>query len=78
MFKITPEAIRDVRKKVANMTQKEFAEALGITPLAVARVEGCTLLPSLRLLFKISKRFDVTFEIDSEWLHPLLADKTSD
>lgn len=57
------------------MTQEEFALALGVKPLTITRIEVNTLLPSLRLLFKIAKRFDVTFEIGPEWLHPLLAEK---
>ena len=75
MFKITSEDILSIRENVADMTQKEFAQALGVSTPTITRIECETLLPSLRLLFKIAKRFDVTFEITPEWPHPLLTEK---
>lgn len=75
VFKITPKDILAIRENVADMTQKEFAQALGVSTPTITRIECETLLPSLRLLFKIAERFDVTFEITPEKLHPLLAEK---
>lgn len=72
VYDVSANEIREVRTKVAGMTQKQFAEALGVKKLAVTRLETGTLLPSLRILHKIAARFGVTFEITPEPKHDIL------
>ncbi len=53
--------ISELRKK-KKLTQKEFADKLGISDKAVSRWETGNSYPDLDMLFRISKFFNISFE----------------
>lgn len=49
------------QRKLADLTQEQFAEVLGVTPNYISQIENTNLenLPSLKLLFVIAKTLDI-------------------
>ena len=52
------EKIKELREKY-NITQKELAEILFVTPQAISRWENGKVEPSLAMVVKIAKYFNV-------------------
>jgi transcriptional regulator with XRE-family HTH domain len=57
-MKTFPELIRQIRD-VAELTQSEFAEELGVSKVLIAMVESGQKDPSKKLLIKLADRLDV-------------------
>lgn len=64
--------IRRLRFEAAEMTQKDLAEAVGVTRQTVMAIEGAKYFPSLELAFLIAKAFnrplDQVFQFEDDGL----------
>lgn len=58
---VFPQRLRELRQRLS-MTQKEFANKLGITASALSAYEKNTVNPSLSIVLKIAETFDVSLD----------------
>ena len=56
-----PQRLRELRQRQF-MTQKDFANKLGITASALSAYEKNTVNPSLSIVLKIAETFDVSLD----------------
>jgi len=78
LYDITPDDLKEIRVDIAQMTQEQFAHALGLTKNSVQKYEAGDALPSLYVLTDIAEKFGVHFEITPERKHPILLLKKSE
>ncbi|MEU8892247.1 helix-turn-helix transcriptional regulator [Streptomyces sp. NPDC048442] len=52
------------RRKELGLTQAEAAERCGLDQAKISRIEGSDAVPTLPLLYKLSKGLDATLRID--------------
>ncbi len=54
--------IRRLRFETGEMTQKDLAEAVGVTRQTIVAIENAKYSPTLELAFKIARAFDKPLE----------------
>jgi putative transcriptional regulator len=54
--------IRRLRFDAAEMTQKDLAEAVGVTRQTIMAIENAKYFPSLELAFQIARIFEKTID----------------
>lgn len=75
LYDMLPQDIKEIRSEVLNMSQEEFASALGLTIDTVRSLEIGRVLPSYKTIIAISKLSGVDFVISAKKTHPFLAKK---
>lgn len=59
---IISNTIRRLRFDAGEMTQKDLAEAVGVTRQTIVAIENAKYSPTLELAFKIARAFDKPLE----------------
>ena len=65
-----------IMRELANLKQNEFAESLGVSPNYISLIENGKKEPSLKLLKKISHKFDIPISV-LLWEDPPINKKTA-
>lgn len=74
-YDMLPEDIKEIRNDILNMSQEEFATALGLTIDMVRSLEIGRAFPSYKTMIAICELADIEFIISAKKKHPYLLKK---